>query len=271
MENIETKVIDTTEGVAALADWLVLHHEQQTSCSPIMYIDLEGVNLCREGSLSIVTLLIDLGGSTRGAYLIDVHRLGEKAFNTAGLGGKTLKDILQDETIPKVFYDVRNDSDALFAHYSVALRGVEDVQLMESATRKTTPSRRFLSGLARCIENHTSLALDWSKLASWKLAKEHGARLFRPELGGSYEVFNQRPIPGEIVSYCVGDVQYLPELRHRFWSSRSKPWQDLIIEQSARRVAGSQRPDYQPNGPHKALAPWSEEQNRVLDQWNYML
>ena len=53
-------------------------------------------------------------------------------------------------------------------------------------------------------------------LASWKLAKEKGERLFKAEHGGSYEIFNQRPIPDEIVSYCVGDVQCLPRLWDRF-------------------------------------------------------
>jgi exonuclease 3'-5' domain-containing protein 1 len=85
-----------------------------------MYIDLEGVNLCREGSLSILTLLIDTGIPTIRVCLIDVYSLGSQAFNITGIKGKTLKDILQDEKIPKVFFDVRNDSDALFAHFGVA-------------------------------------------------------------------------------------------------------------------------------------------------------
>ncbi|KAI1523173.1 hypothetical protein PtrSN002B_010288, partial [Pyrenophora tritici-repentis] len=32
----------------------------------------------------------------------------------------------------------------------------------------------------------------------------------------------------------------------------------------------SQRSDYQPHDPNKVLAPWSEEKNMVLDQWNYV-
>jgi exonuclease 3'-5' domain-containing protein 1 len=92
-----------------------------------MYIDLEGVDLCREGSLSILTLLIDTGIPTIRVCLIDVYSLGAQAFDTTGIKAKTLKDILEDEKIPKVFFDVRNDSDALFTHFGVALQGVEDV------------------------------------------------------------------------------------------------------------------------------------------------
>ena len=120
-----------------------------------------------------------------------------KRFNTAGVKQKTLKDILQDDKIPKVFFDVRNDSDALFAHFGVALQGVEDVQLMESATRRTTGSRKFLSGLAKCVEKNVLISLHGIDLVSWKAAKEKGERLFKAEHGGSYEVFNQRPLPEE--------------------------------------------------------------------------
>jgi exonuclease 3'-5' domain-containing protein 1 len=89
----------------------------------------------------------------------------------------------------------------------VVLQGVEDVQLIESATRKTTGSRKYLNGLAKCIEQGI---LYGSDRTSWKLAKEKGERLFKSEYGGSYKVFKQRPILNEIISYCVGDVQYLP-------------------------------------------------------------
>jgi exonuclease 3'-5' domain-containing protein 1 len=270
MKDIKTEIINTTKQIGDLVDWLILRYEPPVPLSPTMYIDLEGVNLCREGSISILTLLIHTGIPTGRVYLIDVHTLGAQAFNTAGAKQKTLKDILQDERIPKVFFDVRNDSDALFAHFGVALQGVEDVQLMESATRKTTASRKFLNGLTKCVEKEWSMSIDSIGLVRWKRAKEKGERLFKPEYGGSYDVFNQRPIPEDISSYCVGDVQYLPELRDRFYTQGAGRWQDLVDVETKKRVAMSQRSDYQPHGRDKAMAPWSKEQNMVLDQWNYV-
>jgi exonuclease 3'-5' domain-containing protein 1 len=47
---------------------------------------------------------------------------------------------------------------------------------MESATRKTTVSRKFLNGLAKCIESNSPISFGSSGLASWKLAKEKGER-----------------------------------------------------------------------------------------------
>ena len=266
MKDIKTDIINTTKQIGDLVDWLVFYHPPPVPTSPIMYIDLEGVDLCREGTISILTLLINTETPTRRVCLIDVHVLGAQAFNTTGVEKKTLKDILQDESIPKVFFDVRNDSDALFAHFGVQLRGVEDVQVMESATRRTTTSRRLLSGLAKCVENN----MPMSERGEWKLAKGKGERLFKPEYGGSCEVFNQRPIPEEIVDYCAGDFQCLPELRDKFWRTRTSRWRDLVKEESKKRVAASQRPEYQPHGRDRALASWSADQNRTLDQWNYV-
>ena len=200
---IEINIIDNLEQIGVLVDRIVLHHAKPILSSPSIYIDLEGVNLCREGSLSILTLLIDEDLPEKRVYLIDVYTLGMQAFSTTGVQQKTLKDILQNEKISKVFYDVRNDSDTLFAHFGIALRGVQDVQLMESATRKTTASRKFLNGLSKCIESNALTSLSGNNLATWKLAKKKGERLFKPEHGGSAHVFNQRPIPKEIISHMI--------------------------------------------------------------------
>ncbi|KAI4151960.1 MAG: hypothetical protein LQ340_003172 [Diploschistes diacapsis] len=209
MRVIKTEAINTTEQIKDLVDWLVFRYAPPVPYSPTMYTDLEGIDLCREGSISILTIMINTGIPTRRVYLLDIHLLGTQAFNTAGVKQKTLKDILQDDKVSKIFFDVRNDSDALFAHFGVRLQGVQDIQLMDGAVRRTIISRKYLSGLAKCVEKHVFISQSGTNLASWKPAKERGERLFKAEHGGSYEVFNQRPIPEEIISYCVADVQCL--------------------------------------------------------------
>ncbi|TGO18994.1 hypothetical protein BTUL_0006g00270 [Botrytis tulipae] len=267
MRNIKTEIIDTEKQISDLVDWLISRYASRVLVEPTMYIDLEGVDLCREGSLSILTLLIDTGSPSMRVCLIDVHLLGSQAFNTTGMKGKSLKDILQNENIPKVFFDIRNDSDALYAHFGVALQGVEDIQLMESAARVATSSRKYLNGLARCIEQS---GLDSHDLRSWKLAKEKGARLFKPEFGGSYKVFEERPICNDIISYCVGDVQHLPDLWSKFRSGTVR-WQVLVSIETKTRVEASHKPEYQPHGPGRTLALWSKDQNKTLDdEWNYV-
>ena len=262
----ELEVVNTTKQVAELIDLLAIINSEWRYV-PTVYIDLEGVNLSREGSISIFTLLVDFGAPRTFVKLIDVFTLGHLAFDTTGHNNKTLKNILEDAKIPKVFFDVRSDSDALFAHYGIAMQGVEDVQLFESATRKTTESRRFLSGLNKCVTDNSAHLLDIDR-TSWILAKNEGERLFKAERGGSYEVFNRRPIPKAIMDYCAGDVQCLPGLYKKFRDGAAR-WQLLVKEASQKRVTDSQKSDYQPHGQHRALAPWSAEQNKLLDEWNY--
>ena len=97
---------------------------------PSLYFDLKRVN--RRAPVSILQLHDSQNNDT---YLIDVHILGGPAFTTAGPDGKTLKDVLEDPAIPKVFFDVRNISRALFVHYAVELQNIEDIQLLETASR----------------------------------------------------------------------------------------------------------------------------------------
>ena len=60
MRDVKIEIINTTEQIVDLVDWLVFRHAPPVPYSPTMYNDLEGVDLCREGSLSISTLMIDV-------------------------------------------------------------------------------------------------------------------------------------------------------------------------------------------------------------------
>jgi len=45
----------------------------------------------------------------------------------SGKDEKTLKDIFDSATTPKIFFDVCNDWGALFAHFSIALQSIQDI------------------------------------------------------------------------------------------------------------------------------------------------
>jgi exonuclease 3'-5' domain-containing protein 1 len=216
-----------------------------------LYLDLEGNCLSRHGTLSLIILYHP---PWRSIYLIDVHTLGATAFSTATPEGVTLKGILEAPTWPKVFFDVRNDSDALFSHFGVRLRGVEDVQLMENAARPAG-QRRLLNGLQRCIEM-LELIPDAEKEA-WKAAKQRGRDLYDPARGGGeYDVFDERPLREEVVRYCANDVRYLPVLRDSYWACLDRRWRIKVREETQDRVAESQSEDYVPNSRNKARGPW---------------
>ncbi|KAJ5752685.1 hypothetical protein N7520_009602 [Penicillium odoratum] len=251
LENLNLKsdqspyFVDTEAKVASLVGRL----QNLPTSPPSLYIDLEGVDLSRYGSISILQIHILPLEET---YLVDIHCLQEKAFSKmASDKGHNLLDILESPLIPKVFFDVRNDSDALFSHFNVKLAGVIDLQLMELATRSF--SRRYVNGLAKCIERDARLTTYEARC--WKASKEKGLELFAPERGGSYEVFNARPLPDDIKEYCMQDVQFLPKLWVQYHRKISPSWARKVTAESANRVLLSQTATYDGKGKWKALAP----------------
>ncbi|GLI80011.1 hypothetical protein PoHVEF18_008359 [Penicillium ochrochloron] len=123
------KFIDTEDDLIRLVETI----ENVPTHPPSLYVDLEGVNLSQHGSISILQVFVYPRDET---YLVDVYTLKKKAFTVpSSKTGETLLSILESSDIPKVFFDVRNDSDALFSHFGVKLTGVIDLQLMELATR----------------------------------------------------------------------------------------------------------------------------------------
>ena len=248
MSLVPYTIVDSPEGVsAALGSFQVL----SLSDKPILYVDLEGINLCRHGSISVIQMY---QSQENRVYLIDVHSLGAAAFSTASKDGSTtLKRVLESSSILKGFFDVRNDSDALYNHFGVYLRGVVDIQLMELRTR--TGSRKFVNGLARRLEQYFAAAGSFGEAATWRSAKQAGLRLFAPERGGSYEVFNARPMPQAILDYCIQDVTFLPKLYDLYAEGISFAWQGKLDRAAAMRVSVCQQRNYLPNGREKAVAP----------------
>ncbi|KAK6436858.1 hypothetical protein LTR95_006951 [Oleoguttula sp. CCFEE 5521] len=158
---------------------------------PSLYIDLEGNNLSRNGTLSLITILVEPRHIVR---LVDVTGLGKDAFEIAGSDKRTLRQILEAPEIVKVFFDIRNNSDAVFALFDVRAEGIEDVQLMELALRSSP--KRYMNSLAKCIQRDSTLS--FTDKHEWKAGKERGERLFDPNLDGGYAVFDERPLSTDI-------------------------------------------------------------------------
>lgn len=63
-----------------------------------------------------------------------------------------------------------------------------------------------------------------SEKRKWIEGKGKCKCLFAPELGGSYEVFNKRPLPEEIALYCTQDVKLMPKLWKLYFDRLSPAW-----------------------------------------------
>jgi exonuclease 3'-5' domain-containing protein 1 len=239
------ELIDTVEAIRTVIENLI----DQPTAPPSLYIDLEGVNLSRQGSISILQIYIALQNKS---YLINIYILGSKVFNTASKLDHTLKSVLQSESIPKVFFDVRNNSDTLFSHFQISLAGIVDLQVMEYTIR--TFRKKFVNGLSKCMEN--DLDLLYRQKLECQRVKEEGVKLFAPEKGGTYEVFNKRPLSDAIGLYCVQDVQWLPVLYQTYLRKVSNTMSAKIARATLDRVKESQSPFYVGYSQHKALGPW---------------
>jgi exonuclease 3'-5' domain-containing protein 1 len=184
---------------------------------------------------------------------VDVYTLKKKAFTVpSSKTGETLLSILESPERPKVFFDVRNDSDALFSHFGVKQAGVIDLQLMELATRSYP--KRCVNGLAKCIDRDAPITE--AQRGVWRESKDKGRQLFAPELGRSYEEFNARPLPESILAYCAQDVHILPDLWRHYDSRMSLGWKEKVEREAIDRVKQSQSPSYDGKGRHMALGPW---------------
>ena len=192
------EVLDTVEGCQAAVAQLLLEKE--------VAIDIEGVDLSRQGEVCIIQAF---GPSSPAVYLFDIHVLGESAF-----GGGGLRALLEAEQVTKLFYDVRGDCDALQHLHGVRVRGAYDVQVLWHV-RFQHPDDSYLQGLKKV----QALFLEESKVLTQRSieavdhVKEEGLKLFLPELGGSYDVWKQRPLCPELLEYAASDIRFLLDMR----------------------------------------------------------
>ncbi|KAF8958896.1 ribonuclease H-like domain-containing protein [Flammula alnicola] len=217
----------------------------------VLAVDIEGIDINRHGKICLLQLMCSTSSSV---WLIDVTVLGAQAFEETDASGISLRTILEGSETQKLFFDVRNDSDALYNLYNISLSNVYDLQLLEVAVRLSICGRaRTVSGLAKTIQFHLNPAEDWAK------TKDLGVTLFAPEKGGSYEVFERRPLDARLIAYCSQDVTLLASLRDKMregMGPQGKNWENRILAESKNRVALARSASYdgRRNRAH-ALAP----------------
>ncbi|KAK2739093.1 hypothetical protein FQN57_006659 [Myotisia sp. PD_48] len=216
LADLRVEVIGDVNGLRAVLNDL----NGLTVKPPPLYFDLQGVELGRHGSISVVTLYI-LPKKT--VYLIDMLQLGGSAFSMTTDKGISLETILETKNIPKVFFDSLNALDALFNLYGISVEGFHDVQVMELATRKGSKAIRH--ELDECVakDSPTLIAED----LGWRLVNAAATKLLDPERGGRTEILDERPIRGELIWYCAQKVTSLPDLFKKYDASLSREWQKI--------------------------------------------
>lgn len=109
--------------------------------------------------------------------------------------------------------------------------------------------------------------------AGWQHTKESVRRLYDPNKGGSFEVFNERPLRQEVVQYCKQDVELLPTLWEVYSSKLRRPdhgcWRLTVREATAERIKLSQSKKYDGQAGGRDSGPWDAYNiEQATEDWN---
>lgn len=197
-------------------------------------VDFEGVKLCRHGELCLAQFCCYIDPCT--VYVLDVYKLGKEAFTMTNQQGMSVKSILEDESIRKVWFDPRNDVDALYHQFGVQPHGIFDLQIAEVAERRSRGlGVRYVQGLFKCLANCTHPHLTDEHKAFAEKIDILGKNLFEPDNGGSYEVFRQRPLHPIILVYAAHDARHMLMLYETLIGSLNPAWFQRIMAASVHR------------------------------------
>lgn len=160
---------------------------------------------------------------------------------------------------------MRNDTDALWAHYRVGLAGVIDIQLLENASRPAYRDKNHLSSLDNAVRY--DLMLGYTDRQRW-LQTKRDIRGLMPT-----GIFSKRPLDAKTIEYCVNDVKKLPDLKAVYINRITPDWLLKAQREMERRLTEARSPGYQPQSREKALGPLpSKPKYRgsledMLDDW----
>lgn len=196
-------------------------------------VDFEGVKLCRNGQLCLVQLTCS--NDPGFVFVLDVHMLGKRAFSMATPNGTSMKGILEGEQIRKVWFDPRNDIDALYHQFGIVPKNFFDLQLAEVAHRRSRGLNvHYVQGLFKCLTQCDALAQDQKSFA--EKINTWGKNLFEPLNGGSYEVFRQRPLNPVILVYAAHDTRYMLLLYQQYVNQIGQQWVDRVLNGGHQRI-----------------------------------
>jgi exonuclease 3'-5' domain-containing protein 1 len=213
---------------------------QKSKC---LAIDCEGIDLSRKGELCIIQIVDEAAPDV--VHLFDVCALGNRTFDVAPAKGCSLKAILESASVRKLFWDVRNDNDALFNLHAISTANVVDLQLIHILYReqkeRSLPAN--VSGLQKALSK-MDIGLSRKEDLWIDNIKSSAKEAFAPERGGSYEIWKtMRPLSHTLLAYCTDAKLFFPLLR-KLDPSGSLGAIDRCARATAARLACARNPGY---------------------------
>lgn len=204
-------------------------------------VDFEGVKLCRHGALCLVQMTCSDDPTL--VYVLDIYVLGRRAFVMETVNGTSMKSLLESESVRKVWFDPRNDVDALYHQFGIMPKGIFDVQLAEVADRRNRGlSVNYVQSLYKCLGQCPSLQGE-QKVFADKI-NDLGKKLFEPSYGGNYEIFQQRPLNPVIMVYAAHDSRYMLLLYEHYVTQIPNQWLPRVLRASDTRARWCLNPNY---------------------------
>lgn len=239
---IPSDVFVSTDELKGLLSALV---ENGPLNSNTLFIALHGYAPSRQGTLSVLTMnIVPLNI----VALIDISALGSQAFTTESTRQEndgtvlrvSLKSILEDSTVRKCFWDVRNSTDALFSLCQIHLNSkTRDLQLMENCSR--FGDKTFVIGFENAIKRHIGFDSPVEE-SRWRYNRRHVTAALKHA-----DIFAVRPIDQETFRFCKDEVEVLPHLYSRYQyqlrQHRDGRTHDLSAE-TMRRIDEAKQDDY---------------------------
>ncbi|GFH61095.1 hypothetical protein CTEN210_17571 [Chaetoceros tenuissimus] len=148
--------------------------------------DCEGVNLCRVGTLEIVSVCFEQEDNTKSIFLLDLGK-NEGTPDTSVV--RALKDLLENEHVIKIIHDCRMDADALFHHHGISLNNVHDTSC-------------FHMHIAGCEDKNLNHVLVYNGLEA-NCHREQGIYKRNPSF------WSQRPLTKQMIDWASSDVDKL--------------------------------------------------------------
>lgn len=170
-------------------------------CREITF-DTKGVNLSRTGRMTVISISLCTPCSV--TCLLDLVSIGPSIFS----GKSSLKELLESNTIQKMSYDCRIDSNAVFHQYGVKLRNVLDLQVYQLGIKiengkylqQRQPGTDYLRGLKYTSGGYLTRE---DRRDTWALSPPHRQ---------DPDVWGKRPLRHDVWQYAANDVHCISRI-----------------------------------------------------------
>jgi len=160
----------------------------------VMAFDLEGVNLGRQGQVTLLQLAVD----ETCVFCFDILMLGP-----ALMGPNFLGPLFMSPHMVKLCFDCRVDGDVLQTHFGINAPHIYDIQVLYTLLFQAN-NDRFLKGLRHVLQTSGIITCP-QRLQHILTAKTKIKTL----MAGNANLFLMRPVTTELLQYCSSDVVFL--------------------------------------------------------------